>query len=148
MYQIDLILFYIQDASKFTVQMESETRNSSFSGIQEFLYSKSCCSSKEMYLFSRESNTREEAVYLGGATVSRKDNKAISGSFVKLSLGRYISILFGRYGDTPLHMERPLNGASVDALNDDACRTAIRGIFFDATVPSLVNEHSSSYCCR
>lgn len=76
MYQIDLILFYIQDASKFTVQMESETRNSSFSGIQEFLYSKSCCSSKEMYLFSRESNTREEAVYLGGATVSRKDNKA------------------------------------------------------------------------
>lgn len=57
-------------------QRDLMTRNSSFSGIQEFLYSKSCCSSKEMYLFSRESNTREEAVYLGGATVSRKDNKA------------------------------------------------------------------------
>lgn len=55
----------------------STTRYSSFSGIHESLYSKSCCSSKEMYLFSRESNTREkEAVYLGGATVSREDNKA------------------------------------------------------------------------
>lgn len=80
MYQIDLILFYIQDASKFTVQMESERSYDSkfiFLGNPRIpLFEILLLIKRDVFIFTRVEHAREEAVYLGGATVSRKDNKA------------------------------------------------------------------------